>query len=132
MKVRRWEKVSKTIALREVLQTLLKTVTQNVSYETAPTNAYPYVVFNLDEVGKSDAKTQYQLEINAVGHGVDSSPIEALADTVQELLHKYHHIDQSIQFSIYQGIRHSVREEDPQIIRQRMLFELQLHELKGE
>lgn len=124
--------MSKTENLRTALQALLKTVSTTVSYETVPTKTYPYLVFELEEVGKSDGKVQYQLEINAVDYGADSSDVEELADTVQELLHKYYHLDENIQFSSYQGIRHSVREDDPKIIRRRMLFEVQLHELKGE
>ena len=124
--------MSKTESLRAALQSLLKTISTTVSYESVPIKTYPYLVFELEEVGKFDGKVQYQLEINAVDCGTDSSDVEELSDAVQELLHKYYHLDENIQFSSYQGIRHSVKEDDPKIIRRRMLFEVQLHELKGE
>jgi len=125
--------VSRTIALRTELQRLFKTLTTNVHYEEAPdTIAYPYLVYELSELAYSYGKTTYQLEVNILDYGTSSSAAERLADTVQENLNKYHFINTVIQFTVYKGLRQTIKEDDKKIIRRRLLFEIQLHELKGE
>jgi peptidoglycan/xylan/chitin deacetylase (PgdA/CDA1 family) len=125
--------VSKTIALRTELQRLFKTLTANVHYEQRPdTFAYPYLVYELREMTYDYGKTTYQMEVNILDYGTSSSAVETLADTVQEALNKYHFINDKIQFVTYKGQRQSVLEDDKKVVRRRLLFEIQLHEMKGE
>jgi len=125
--------MSKTIALRTELQRKLKTLTTTVYYEGASDSAvYPYCVFELSELLTEANKTVYQLEVNLLDYGVSSSAIEILADNIQRSLHKYFFVNTEIEFKTYQGIRQTVKEEDKQIIRRRLLFEIQLHEVKGD
>lgn len=123
----------KTWTLRTELQRLLKTLTTHVYYEGNQDSAvYPRLVFELREVSCDSGKTLYQLEINVIGYGTDTRVVEDLADTVQSSLNKYYFINSEIQFSVYRGLRQKVEEKDKQIIRRRLLFEIHLHELKGE
>lgn len=125
--------MSKTIALRTELQRLFKTLITNVYHEEAPDTANnPYLVYELSEVFFNYGKTVFQLEINILDYGKSSSAIENLADAVQRKFNKHHYIDKNIQFTIYQGLRQTVKEEDKEIVRRRLLFEIQLHELKGD
>ena len=125
--------MNKTIALRTELNRLFKTITTNVYHEDKPDNAgYPYLVYESSELTYEYGKTQYQLEVNIVDHGEDSSVVENLSDSTQAALNKYYFINPYIEFTVYKGQRLTVKEEDKQIIRRRMLFEIQLHELKGE
>lgn len=125
--------MSKTISLRTELQRKLKTLTTTVYYEEASDSAvYPYCVFELSELLTEANKTVYQLEINLLDHGVSTSAIEILADNIQKSLNKYFFVNAEIEFKIYQGIRQTVKEEDKQIIRRRLLFEIQLHEVRGD
>ena len=125
--------MSKTIALRTELQRKLKTLTTTVYYEEASDSAvYPYCVFELNELLTEANKTVCQLEINLLDYGVSSSAIEILADNIQRSLNKYFFVNTEIEFKTYQGSRQTVKEEDKQIIRRRLLFEVQLHEVKGD
>ncbi len=125
--------MSKSIALRTALQTILKAKASNVYYEEAPdTHPYPYVVYELSELSHDSGRTLIQLEVNVIDHGDSTSVAEALADDIQDALHKLYYIDTSIQFSSYKNQRNTVKEDDKQIIRRRLLFEIHLHELKGE
>lgn len=125
--------MSKTVALRTELQRLFKTLTPNVYYEEAPDTAvYPYLVYELSEVLFNHGKTTYQLEVNILDYGNSSLAVEILADSVQDALNKYYFINVEIQFITYKGLRQTIKEEDKQIIRRRLLFEIQLHQLKGE
>lgn len=125
--------MTKTIALRMKLQKLFKTLTDNVYYGIAPDTApYPYLVYELIELTYDYGKTLMELEVNIMDYGTSSSAVEILADTLQEKLNKYDFINHEIQFMIYKGNRNRIEEEDKKIIRRRLLFEIQLHELKGE
>lgn len=126
-------RVSKTIALRTELQRLLKTLTANVYYEEAPSPPpYPYMVYELSEFSSDYGKTLMEIEVNILDYGASSSSVEVLADSLQDALHGYTFINTEIQLRLYKGMRQRVVEEDKQIIRRRLLFEIHLHELKGE
>ena len=125
--------MSKSIALRTALQTIFITKASNVYYEEAPdTHPYPYVVYELSELSHDSGRTLIQLEVNVIDHGDSTSVVEMLADEIQYALHKLYYIDASIQFSSYKNQRNTVKEDDKQLIRRRLLFEIHLHELKGE
>ena len=123
----------RTWTLRTELQRLFKTLTTNVYYEGNQDPAvYPRLVFDLNEVSYDSGKTLCQLEVNVIGYGTSTRSIEDLADTAQSTLNKYYFMNNEIQFTVYRGLRQKVEEEDKLIIRRRLLFEIQLHELKGE
>ena len=125
--------MSRTIALRTELSKMLKTMAQNVYFEKAPELfEYPYVTYEMDEMSHDYGRTLYQLEINVVDKGDSTSAVETTADDIQALLHKCYYLGGGIQFVCYQNQRQIIREEDPKIHRRRLLFELHLHELKGE
>ena len=125
--------MSKSIALRTALQTILKAKASNIYYEEAPdTHPYPYVVYELSELSHDSGRTLIQLEVNVIDRGDSTSVAETLADEIQDALHKLYYIDASIQFSSYKNQRNTIKEDDKQIIRRRLLFEIHLHELKGE
>ena len=124
--------MTKTIALRTELQRLLKTLTTNVYYEEALDTAIQYLVYELSEITRDYGRVLLQLEINILDYGSSSTVAEILADNVQKALNKYHFINSDIQFTLYEGSRNTIKEDDKQIIRRRLLFEVHLHELKGE
>lgn len=125
--------MSKTVELIEQLQIIFKTLTTNVYYEEAPdTSDYPYLVYEVSELVNNYGKTTLQLEVNLLDYGTLSLDIDILADTVQDTLHKYYFMNDEIQFTIYKVNRNTIKEEDKKIIRRRLTFEIQLHELKGE
>lgn len=125
--------MSKTIALRTELQKILKNVTANVEYEEAnDSTPYPYVVYELTEVMHDYGKTLFELEVNVMDYSPKSRVVDALADNIQDALHKKYYIGNGIQFVSYKDRRNIVREEDKQVKRRRLLFEVHLHELKGE
>ena len=125
--------MTKTIFLRKAIQDKLKTLTSNVYCEIAPDNATgPYLVYELSELTHDYGKTLIQLEINVIDYGPGALNAEVLADNTQRLLNRLNHIDGLLQMTVYQGSRQTVRETDKEVIRRRLIFEIQLHEMKGE
>lgn len=125
--------MNKTEVLRTAIQAKLKTLASNVYYTIASdTTATPYVVYELSELTYNDGKTTYQMEMNIQDYGKDTSTVEDLTDDIQRALNKWFYMDGYIEFMCYKGSRQRVEEEDKQIIRRRLLFEIQLHEKEGE
>lgn len=125
--------MSKTIELRKVLTSLFETLIDEVHYDTVDDDApYPHLQFEARETLYRDGKTIIDLEVNIFDYGTSSRVVEGLADDLQDLLHKYHFINDKIQFTCYKSTRNIVEEEDKKIRRRRLTFEIQLHELKGE
>ena len=125
--------MSKSVALRTELQRLLKTVTANVYYAIRPEALkYPCIVYEVRELTHDGGKTVAMLETDVLDYGTSTAQAEAIADHIQTALRKYHFINSQIQFTIYQGSRQSIQEEDKKIIRRRLTFEIQLHERGNE
>lgn len=125
--------MSKTEALKTEITRVLKLSLSKVSFGRAPAKkVYPYAVYDLSEIGSENGRTNFQLEVNVVDYGPDTSRVDDISDDIQDRLHRYDFINSAIQFTSYIGIRQPVTEEDKEINRRRMLFEIQLHELKGE
>jgi len=122
----------KTTALKIELKRLLKTINPNVYFEEAPKPLYPYIVYELSELAYGYGKTLLDLEINAIDYGKNTTAIEDLADTIQDTLNKYYFLNTEIQFAIYKGSKQKIEEEDKQIIRRRLTFEIHLYEMRGE
>lgn len=121
--------MSRTLALRQELTALLSEIDEKVYFEKAPQKRpYPYIVFSLSEVLYGAGKTTYQLEINVIDRNEDSSIVELMADQVQEVLEQRYEMTKEIQFAVYRGLRQTVLEEEKEIVRRRMLFEVHLHE----
>lgn len=125
--------MSKTWILRIELQRLFKTLATNAYYEdNQEENIYPRIIFELSETTYDYGKTIYMLEVNVIDYGTETKTAEYLADDVQAVLNKYYFMNDEIQFVSYKGPRQRVVEDDKLIIRRRLLFEIHLHELKGE
>jgi len=123
---------SKTTELRKQLKSILKLSVENVYYGEAPdSRRYPYVVYELGELGFSDGRTLFQMEVNVFDYGESSSAIETISDNLQEELDQYYFINEHIQFNAYRNSRQIVRESDKKIMRRRLLFEIHFHERKG-
>lgn len=121
--------MGKTYELRKSLNSILKQYVDRVYYEQSPDGAtHPYVVFEMSELSHDDGKTLMEMELNVVDYGTDTSEVEELADTLQKNLNKMDYINAFIQFSVYRGLRERVEEEDKQIIRRRLTFEVHLNE----
>lgn len=122
---------SKTVVLRTILQKKLKEQVANVYYDIRPEALkYPCIIYELWEVTHEDMKTIMSLEANVLDYGTKTTQAETIADNIQKTLYKYHFINKTIQFMIYQGTRQVVQEDDKKIIRRRLTFEIQLYDRK--
>lgn len=116
-----------TKTIREKLRTILLTTGCNEVYSTRRTNTdtYPYITFDITELSDMYGTTKAQVEVNCVSRG-KSAEVDDLADDVQTLLHNYYYIDSTGCFRTYKNSRSTVEEEDKNIVRRRILFDLHI------
>lgn len=128
--------MSRTKSLSDAIIAKLKARCPNIYYEDGVqvgvgNKNYPFITFELMEIGTKDGATKYLLEMDIVDYGKIKSTAEKLADDVQDDFHFYYHIDSEIQFRSYKEDRKSIKEEDKLVIRKRVVFELDLYDLRG-
>ena len=128
--------MSRTKFLSDAIIEKLTVRCANVYYEEGvqvgmEKKKYPFITFELEDIGTSDGATTYALEINIVDYGKIKSDAEEIADVVQDDLDCYCHIDDNIQFRSYRDGRKTVKEDDKLVIRKRMMFEIVMYDLKG-
>lgn len=121
--------MSKTMETRAVIQMELKTLCNNVYFDSADKDVvFPYLTYTLEEISHTDGTTLCELEINVVDYGSDTMGCETLCDNIQKVFDHFQHIDKNVMLQIYRGRRQPIQEEDKKIIRRRMTFEVRLHE----
>jgi hypothetical protein len=129
--------MSRTKALSDALIEMIKARCPNAYYEEGvqvgmEKKKYPFVTLELEDVGYTDGSTKYVLELNVIDYGKIKSIAEQLADKIQDDLDHITYIDENIQFRSYKDGRKTIKEDDKQVIRKRLMFEIIMYDLKGE
>lgn len=116
----------KTIALRTVIVAKLTEVMPQWSktYFQQAQNDHPkiYAVYTIDQIDLTDGRNSYEVEINLMDYGADTSTLENLADDVQAKFDGLIVINNDIGVYFYAERRNSVEEEDRNILRRRLTF----------
>ncbi|MBQ0112229.1 MAG: hypothetical protein KBT03_03775 [Bacteroidales bacterium] len=98
-------------------------------YSEAPVDAtYPYNVFDIEVTSKNDNKYNAILEVNVWDKNKYYSRAEAEADKIEHLLDGAISLSDDVLFYCFDGSRQHVLDEDKQIKRIRMQFELYFYE----
>ena len=124
--------LSRTIALRTVVVDTLTAVMpegSKIYYQTAQKD-HPkiFAVYLLDQMMLEDDRYAYELEINVMDYGTDTSTLEDLADSIQAAFDKKVVITADIGVHFYTDRRNTVEEEDRNILRRRLTFSAYLYE----
>lgn len=117
---------SNTNAIRKQIRTEMLEFCSSVNYRKVPQPVtYPYTTFLLKELQTEDGKTQCRLEINCVARNAEEA--EDLADNIQDKFDGYSHLDDKTAFEVYRLQRDTIEEEDKELERRRLTFELYYH-----
>lgn len=124
--------MNKTLALRTVVVEQLGTVMpegSKIYYQTAQKD-HPqiYAVYLLDQMMLEDDRYAYELEVNVMDYGTDTSTVEDLADSIQAAFDKLVVLTSDIGVHFYTDRRNTVEEEDRNILRRRLTFSAYLYE----
>lgn len=119
------------IELRKVLNTLLRSYHPRVYYQSATDQAqFPYIVYNLPNSFDNEQQEVFNLDIDVWAVGADTTVIETLTGQLWKELNNYHHIDANIQFVTYRASRLTLEDDNPDIKRRKLIFELRYFDRK--
>ena len=122
----------KTIELRTAIYNLLTATmpTGSKVYFQQARDDHPqiYAVYTLDLIDNTDGRYLYELEVNVMDYGTDTSTIESLADDLQAAFNKKVVINNDIGVYFYSDRRNAVEEEDRNILRKRLTFSTYFYE----
>lgn len=119
--------MSRTNDLKKLIQTKLKTLTTNVYFEQAADNAmYPHIVFSFREINLDDLSRQdYTLNVDVWDKGTNTTAIDTLADSVEDLLHTQNLPQTNVLPTFYKIDRKSIEDPDKSIKHRLVRFHIQ-------
>lgn len=121
--------------LRQLIQSILKQLCDNVYYEQADSEAmYPHIVFNFSKIDNGDLfRHDYLVDIDIwdkddSGQGYDAKAIEDLADSVESMLQANNIPQSAILPTFFVVDRKKVDDEDKKIRHRKISVQVQLYE----
>lgn len=122
--------ITRTNALKKLVQTKLKTVATNVFHEVADDNAlYPHVVFGFRRIDLGDLSRQdYILDVDVWDKGNSTTQVDALADTIENLLQGQNLPQDHVLPTFYLINRTDIPDDDVAIKHRRIQFQIQNYE----
>lgn len=120
----------RTNDLKKLVQTKLKTLTTNVYHELADKDAvYPHIVFTFRRIDLQDLSRQdYILEVDVWDKEKDTTRIDNLADSVENLLQAKNLPQEHILPTFYLIDRRNILDEDKNIKHRQIQFQIQNYE----
>ncbi|ALY08070.1 hypothetical protein BhaS171_00014 [Bacillus phage vB_BhaS-171] len=113
------------IEIRKALHTFLRQYHSRVYFQSAPTTAtFPYIVYDLPNSFTDEELEVFNLDIDVWDNQADTTTLETLASSLWRALDHYQYIDQQIQFVLYKENRLTVIDEDPNIKRRKLIFQM--------
>lgn len=111
--------------LRTELTKQLKILHPRVYFMEAPSSAqYPYIIFDLPNSFSNEDQDIFVFDVDIWDKTDDTTDLETLADKVWENLNNTKIFNDYMQVSIYKDKRLTIRDDDPQIKRRKLIFEL--------
>lgn len=119
--------MSKTIELRKIIQTELKTKCEKVYFQTAPSNvSFPYLVYDINSVS-IDTRDNGVLTVDIWDRNSDTSIIETLTDDIEKQLDFKTFNNDKIQAAFFISIRNNIVDEDKKLSRRQLKFNIQYY-----
>lgn len=118
---------SRTNDLKVLLMEKFRTLTQNVYFEQAADSAlYPHIVFDFREIDLGDINRQdYVLEVDIWTKGTNTTTIDELADSVEDLLQAENLPQTRILPTFYKIDRRSIIDQDKTLKHRQVRFQIQ-------
>lgn len=124
--------MSKTVALREIIQSNIDPVAK-CYYRKADNKAkYPYAVYDFENIDLGDInRDDLILVVDVWGKGEDTSPIEEIADQIEKIFNAANMPDKNVLPTFYRIGRKPIDDEDKTLIRRQLKFQIQNYDIGG-
>lgn len=115
------------IQIAPVIRTELLKHADRVYLHNAPaTKVFPYVVFHFPTCFSLAGQDILNLDVDVWDNSPDTTTLDTLARNIWNSLDRLCHIDNDQQFSIFRMNRLMLDDDDPQIQRRKLIFQLRL------
>jgi len=116
--------------LRGQIQTLLKTIDDNVFFMVAKDDAtFPYIVFDLPNSIDSGHLENFVFDIDVWDDDTNTTALEALCSSIDSAIHQ-HKIVVNNAFGVvfYRDSRLTLTDEDPRIRRRKYIYQARVYQ----
>lgn len=121
--------MAKTKELRKLITKQLKNISGGVYHRLAPKNAaYPYMTFRLNNVSFTDARDDYELEVDIWDRSQDLKTAEDIADQTERLFACVNLPTPPIYPTIFREGRNTLDDPDKTLQHIQLRFLVQLYE----
>ena len=124
--------MSKTNALRKIIQSNIDPIVKSF-YRFADKGAlYPHAVYDFETIDLGDiSRDDLILIIDIWGKGKDTSPIEEIADQLEEKFNAANLPNEEVLPTFYRISRKPIDDEDKTLIRRQLKFQIQNYSIGG-
>lgn len=121
--------VIRPIELRRTITAAIRTITEKVYYEDAPSEPdYPYIVYVFPDTDDQESLETFMMEIDAWDKpsGNGTLAIEELIGKVDKVLNRKVFSSNGVFFSIYRESRRSINDPDKNIKRRQYEYQIRV------
>ena len=124
--------MGKTLDLRTLVTTQLRTVCQRTYYNSATRDtAYPYVVFTLSRVDLGDlSRDDFDLCVDIHDKAPDPKTVDQLADSIEAIFNDANLPQETILPTFFRASRYPVEENDKNMQHVQLHFDVELYTLE--
>ena len=124
--------MSKTNALRKIIQNKINSIVKSYYRFADTTNIYPHAVYNFENIDLGDiTRDDLILIVDVWDKGKDTSQAENIADQIEKLFNAANLPDESVLPTFYRIGRKPIDDEDKTIIRRQLKFQIQNYDIGG-
>ena len=124
--------MSKTNALREIIQTNISSIIKSFYRVADEKEKYPYAVYDFETIDLGDiARDDLILIIDLWGKGTDTSEIEEVADQIEAMFNAANLPNEDVLPTFYRINRKPIDDPDKTLIRRQLKFQIQNYDIGG-
>ena len=124
--------MSKTNALREIIQTKISSIIKSFYRVSDEKESYPFAVYDFETIDLGDiARDDLILIIDVWGKGKDTSAIEDIADQIEAMFNAANLPNESVLPTFYRISRKPIDDPDKTLIRRQLKFQIQNYFIGG-
>lgn len=124
--------MSKTLALRENIQTNINSIVKSYYRKADKDKIYPHSVFDFENIDLGDInRDDLILIIDLWDYGNDTSNIEEIADQIEEMFNAANLPDEKVLPTFYRISRKPIDDPDKNLIRRQLKFQIQNYYIGG-
>ena len=116
--------------LRGQIQTLLKTINDNVFFMVAKDDAtFPYIVFDLPNSIDSGHLENFVFDIDVWDDSTDTTALETLCSSIDSVIHQHTIVvNNSFGVVFYRDSRLTLTDEDPRVRRRKYTYQARVYQ----